>query len=54
MTGAGVIQPGECEGAGSGRGEWERGWSRIRPFQPSRSPVLRVKAEMSAVQPRKN
>ena len=52
--GIGVAQPGEGKGAGRGRGEQERAWSRIHPFQPSRSRVPRVKDEMSTVQPRKN
>lgn len=56
VTGTGVSQPGEGERAGRGSGERERGrsQSRIHPFQPSQSRVLRVKAEMSTVQPRKN
>lgn len=54
MTGVGVAQPGEGKGARRGRGEWEKVWSQSRPFQPRQSRVLRVKTEMSAVQPRKN
>ena len=52
--GVGVTQPGEGEGAERGGGEQERSWSRIHPFQPRQSRVLRVKAKTSAVQPRKN
>lgn len=54
MIGVQVTQPGEDKGAGRGWGEQERVWSWICPFQPSQSCVLRVKAKMSAVQPRKN